>query len=92
MPFFEQFHFTVTVPRVLICFAFAFLTTFIVRFALGQYRDLWFRRSPRKSFVTIRSDLSMHMALGYPICLQGYIVTTLLLLAIFIECFIILII
>ncbi len=92
MSWFEHFTFTVTVPRVLICFAFAFLTTFIVRFALGPYRDLWFRRSPRKSFVTIRSDLSMHMALGYPVCIQGYIVTALLLTAIFIECFIILIV
>ena len=56
-----------------------------VRFALKEKRDLWFKRSPPRSFITLRTPIAMHFALGYPVKKQGYVVSICLLLAILCE-------
>lgn len=86
----DAFTFTVTAPRVVLCFFVALTTTILLRFALGKYRDLWFRRSAQRRLITMRSAVSMYVALGYPVTRQGYIVTFVLLLVIALEIFTIL--
>ncbi len=81
--------FTVTPDRIILCFAVALVTVMAVRFALGRYHDVWFKRSIPKSLVTLRTKLQCWLALGYPVCREGYIVTGALLFAIALECFVI---
>ena len=89
---FDSFTFTVTAPRVVICFFLALGTTIALRFILGKNRDLWFRRSAQRQLITLRSAVSMYLALGYPVTKQGYIVTAILLLVIALEIFAVLLI
>lgn len=81
---------TVTPQKVVICFVLALLTAVAVRFMLGRYRDLWFKQSNPKSLITFRTPLATYIAIGYPICLQGYLVTAVLLLIIALEIFLVL--
>ena len=76
---------TVTPFKILICFAFVLITTISARFLLKDKRDLWFRRSQSKNIITIRGKIGEYLALGYPICLEGFAVTALLLAVIAIE-------
>ena len=73
------------VGKVLLAFFLAVATTVALRFALGARRDQWFRRDRPKSFVTLRSQVSMHLALGYPVTKEGFIVAILLVCVIVAE-------
>ena len=76
---------TVTPFKILICFTLVLITTISARFLLKDKRDLWFRRSQSKNIITIRGKIGEYLALGYPICLEGFAVTALLLAVIAIE-------
>lgn len=75
----------ITPSKILICFIVALITTVIVRFALGKRRELWFRRTPNRSFITIRGALGYYLSLGYPVTWQGYGVLCALILLICAE-------
>lgn len=81
---------TVTPIKILICFVTLLLTTILVRFLLKEKREQWFKRSTSKSIITIRGKFGEYLALGYPICLQGYLVHLGLLFIFAIEIFLIL--
>ncbi|MBO6259044.1 MAG: hypothetical protein J6M93_06910 [Succinivibrio sp.] len=89
---FDSFTFTVTADRVVLCFFLALGTTIALRFILGKNRELWFKRSAQRRLITMRSPVSMYLALGYPVTKQGYIVTALLILVIAMEIFTVLLI
>ncbi|MDO5351565.1 MAG: hypothetical protein Q4E81_01930 [Succinatimonas sp.] len=58
---------------------------FIFRFAIGDNRDLHFKRSVPKSFLTLRTPIAMHFSLGYPVTAKGYALLALLLLILWLE-------
>jgi hypothetical protein len=71
--------------KILLAFIVCLITTFIFRFAIGKNRDLHFKRSPPKSFITLRTPIAMHFSLGYPITLKGYVLLALLLFILWME-------
>lgn len=71
--------------KILLCVVTATATAILFRFLLGEKRDLWFRRSVSKSFITFRSKLAEHVALGHPVTLKGYAATAVLLAVIAAE-------
>lgn len=71
--------------KILLGVVVAIATAIAFRFILGEKRDLWFRRSVSKSFITFRSKLAEHVALGHPVTLSGYAVTAVLLAIIALE-------
>lgn len=78
---------TVTPFKILICFVLVLITTISARFLLKDKRDLWFRRSQSKNIITIRGKVGEYLALGYPICVEGFAVTALLFAIIVLEIF-----
>ena len=78
---------TVTPFKILICFILVLITTISARFLLRDKRDLWFRRSQSKNIITIRGKVGEYLALGYPICVEGFVVTALLFAVIALEIF-----
>ena len=74
-----------TLLKILLGFVVCLLTTFIFRFAIGDNRDLHFKRSVPKSFLTLRTPIAMHFALGYPVTAKGYALLALLLLILWLE-------
>lgn len=71
--------------KILLCFALALASTIVVRFALRDKRDLWFRRT-QSSIINQRGALGSYLSLGYPTTWQGLMVTALLVLSIALEC------
>ncbi len=74
-----------TLLKILLGFVVCLLTTFIFRFAIGDNRDLHFKRSVPKSFLTLRTPIAMHFSLGYPVTAKGYALLALLLLILWLE-------
>lgn len=74
-----------TLLKILLGFVICLLTTFIFRFAIGDNRDLHFKRSVPKSFLTLRTPIAMHFSLGYPVTAKGYALLALLLLILWLE-------
>ncbi len=71
--------------KILLGFAVCLLTTFIFRFAIGENRDLHFKRSVPKSFLNLRTPLALHFSLGYPVTAKGYVLLAILLLILWLE-------
>lgn len=82
--------FTITPLKIALCFAAALLTTCVVRFILGNRRDLWFKRSQPKFILTVRGKIGDYLALGYPKTIQGLIILCALLLVLCAEIWLIL--
>ncbi len=77
------------VIKILIAFLLCVATTIALRFLLGKKRDIYFRRSPPKSFITLRSQVSMHLALGYPVTKEGFLISLALVLVLIGEIFLV---
>lgn len=73
------------VSKIALCFCIALITAFIARIALGKRHDLWFKRQIPKSIITLRSQISMYLAIGTPTCKQGLYFSIGLVLFILIE-------
>lgn len=71
--------------KIILCFVAALLTTIVVRFILGDRRDLWFKRTSSTIF-NQRGMVGQYLSLGYPITKQGLLVWLGLLAAIVLEC------
>lgn len=71
--------------KIVLCFIAALLTTILVRFSLGEKRDLWFKRTSSTIF-NQRGMIGQYLSLGYPITRQGFIVWLGLFVAIALEC------
>lgn len=75
--------------KIILCFIAAIITAAIVRFMLGEKRELWFKRQIPKSVITLRTRLSVYIAIGSPKTWQGALVCISLLSVIALECFLI---
>lgn len=71
--------------KIILCFIAALLTTIFVRFAIGERRELWFKRTSSTIF-NQRGFIGQYLSLGYPITRQGLVVWLGLFAAIGLEC------
>ncbi len=81
---------TVTPLKIVICFVIALLTTIMVRFALKDKRDLWFKRSRSNFILTVRGAIGEYLALGYPKTWQGGLILILLMAVLCLEFYLVL--
>ena len=77
------------VAKILLCLALSLLTAFAVRLCLGDRHEKWFKRQIPKSVITLRTRLSMHLAIGTPVNRQGAAVSAALVAVILLECFLV---
>ena len=75
--------------KIIICFIAALTTAAILRLILGKKRELWFKRQIPKSVITLRTRLSMYIAIGSPKTWQGMVICLILLGIIALECYLI---
>ncbi len=71
--------------KIFLCLVLSLATAIIIRILLGKKRDLWFERKVPKSFITMRTKLSMYVAIGTPKTVQGAAVACILLAAVTLE-------
>ena len=72
--------------KIFLCLLLSLTTAMVIRALLGEKRDLWFERKVPKSFITLRTKLSMYVAIGTPKTFKGTLVTAFLLALVALEC------
>lgn len=75
--------------KIIICFIAALITAAIVRVLLGDKRQQWFKQQLPKSVITLRTKMSVYLAIGYPKTWQGMLICSCLLGVICLECYLI---